>query len=97
MQDLVLTPTDFVAVLNQTLEFAYPLVSIEGELSNFRVSKGRWVYFNLKDADASVPFFGTVNMLPGPLQDGLMVQPRRHTCRVLFAPVFGQTRRRFWQ
>ena len=82
MQDLVLTPTDFVAVFNQTLEFAYPLVSIEGELSNFRVSKGRWVYFNLKDADASVPFFGTVNMLPGPLQDGLMVlavgAPRLH-------------------
>jgi exodeoxyribonuclease VII large subunit len=82
MQDLVLTPTDFVAVLNQTLEFAYPVVSIEGELSNFRVSKGRWVYFNLKDQNASVPFFGTVDRLPGPLQDGLIVRvvgaPRLH-------------------
>jgi len=82
MQDLILTPTDFVAVLNQTLEFAYPVVSIEGELSNFRVSKGRWVYFDLKDEQASVPFFGTVHLLPGPLQDGLMVRavasPRLH-------------------
>jgi exonuclease VII large subunit len=36
--------SDFVAVLNQTLEFAYPYVEVQGELSNFRVSKNRWVY-----------------------------------------------------
>jgi len=82
MQDVILTPSDFVVLLNQTLEFAYPAVSIEGELSNFRISKNRWVYFDLKDEQASVPFFGTVYMLPGPLQDGLMVRavgsPRLH-------------------
>ncbi len=49
MEQLVFTPTDFVAALNQTLEFAYPLVAIEGELAEFRVSKNQWVYFNLKD------------------------------------------------
>ncbi len=82
MQDLVLTPTDFVALLNQTLEFAYPVVVIEGELHDFRVSKGRWVYFSLKDDDSTVKFFGTVYMLPGPLEDGMMVKvtgtPRLH-------------------
>lgn len=79
----VFSVSDFVAALNQTLEFAYPSVSIEGELANFKVSKNRWIYFDLKDNDASVRFFGTVYMLPGPLEDGMMVRvrgtPRLHS------------------
>lgn len=79
---IVFSVSDFVAVLNQTLDYAYPDVTIVGELSNFRVSKNRWVYFDLKDEYSSVKFFGTIYMLPGPLEDGLMVQvsgtPRLH-------------------
>lgn len=66
----------FVAVLNHTLEYAYPSTVIVGELANLRVSKGRWVYFDLKDEYASVKFFGTVNQLPGPLEDGMLLQVR---------------------
>lgn len=73
---LVLSVSDFVATLNQTLEYAYPAVTIAGELANFRVSKNRWVYFDLKDDYSSVKFFGTVYQLPGPLEDGLMLQVR---------------------
>src|SRR3954471_7195361 len=68
--------SEFVTLLNQTMEIAYPSVLITGELTNFRVSKNRWVYFDLKDDFASVRFFGTVYSLPGPLEDGLMVQVR---------------------
>src|SRR3954469_12447565 len=82
MQDIILSPSDFVAVLNQTLEIAFPVVAIEGELANFRISKNRWVYFDLVDEQSSVKFFGTVYELPGPLQEGLSVrvigQPRMH-------------------
>jgi len=74
--DLVLSVSDFVAVLNQTLEFAYPSVVVQGELANLRVSKNKWVYFDLKDENSSVKFFGTVFQLPGPLEDGLMLQVR---------------------
>jgi exodeoxyribonuclease VII large subunit len=81
-QQLIFGVSDFVAYLNQTLEIAYPYITIEGELSNFRVSKGRWVYFDLKDDLASVRFFGTVYALPGPLEDGMVVRvsgsPRLH-------------------
>jgi exodeoxyribonuclease VII large subunit len=79
MEEIVFTPSDFVSVINQTLEYAYPSVIIEGELSNFKVSKNRWVYFDLKDEESSVRFFGTIYNLPGPLEDGLNV-------RVLGAP-----------
>jgi exodeoxyribonuclease VII large subunit len=80
--DLVLSPAEFISSLNQTLAFAYPVVAIEGELSNFKVAKNRWVYFDLKDEEASVRFFGTIYSLPGPLEDGMMVRvigsPRMH-------------------
>ena len=79
---LVLGVSEFVAYLNQTLEVAYPFVEIEGELANFRVSKNKWVYFDIKDDTASVRCFGTVYSLPGPLEDGMMVRiagsPRLH-------------------
>jgi len=74
--------SDFVALLNQTLEFAYPSVTILGELANLRVSKNRWIYFDLKDELATVKFFGTVYQLPGPLEEGMLLkvrgQPRLH-------------------
>lgn len=80
--ELIFSVSDFVAYLNQTLEMAYPYVTIEGELSSFRVSRNRWVYFDLKDEEASVRFFGTVYSLPGPLEDGMVVRvsgnPRLH-------------------
>lgn len=79
---LVLGVSEFVEYLNQTLEIAYPFIEIEGELANFKVSKGRWVYFDLKDETASLRCFGTVYALPGPLEDGMVVRvagsPRLH-------------------
>lgn len=80
---LVLTPTDFVALANQTLENAFGgLVYIRGELANFRISKNRWVYFDIKDELSKIECFGSIYCLPGPLSDGLMIQvaaqPRLH-------------------
>lgn len=79
---LELSVSEFVALLNQTLEYAYPDVTITGELANLRVSKNRWLYFDLKDESSTVKFFGTVYQLPGPLEDGMLLkvrgQPRLH-------------------
>ena len=68
--------SDFVAIVNQTLEMAIGSVAVVGELANFRVSKNRWVYFDLKDERSSIRCFGTVYMLPGPLEDGMMLEVR---------------------
>ncbi len=75
-QEVVLGVSDFVAVLNQTLDYAYPEVTIIGELANLRVSRGRWLYFDLKDEISTVKFFGTVRQLPGPLEDGMVLRVR---------------------
>jgi exodeoxyribonuclease VII large subunit len=74
--DIELGVSEFVALLNQTLEYAYPGVTVQGELANFKISKNKWVYFDLKDDTATVRFFGTVYMLPGPLEDGMTVAVR---------------------
>ncbi len=80
--EIILGVSDFVGLLNQTLEYAYPNVTVNGELANFKVSKNRWVYFDLKDEFATVRFFGTVYQLPGPLEDGMVLAvkgiPRLH-------------------
>lgn len=78
-QNPTFTVSEFVAIFNQSLEMMYPQVVITGELSNFRVSKNRWVYFDLKDGYSSVKFFGSVHALPGPLEDGI-------TCEVIGRP-----------
>ena len=71
-----LSVSDFVALANQTLEFAYPDLTVVGELANFRISKNKWVYFDLKDELSTVRFFGTVYQLPGPLEDGMVLRVR---------------------
>ncbi len=78
-QSPTFTVSEFVAVFNQSLDMMYPQIAVVGELSNFRVSKGKWVYFDLKDESSSVKFFGTVFNLPGPLEDGI-------TCEVVGRP-----------
>lgn len=68
------TVSQFLEVINQTLDYAFPLVEIEGEVANFNTSKGKWVFFDLKDADGGiVPCFMTLFQLRVPLEDGMKV------------------------
>jgi len=72
--ELILSPSDFVAITNQTLEYALGIVCIEGEISNFRISKNKWLYFDVIDSESKVSFFGTIYHLPGPLENGMVVK-----------------------
>lgn len=72
--ELVFNVTDFVAYFNQTINYAYPSIVIEGEIANFKLSKNKWVYFDLKDEYSSLKFFGSIYSLPGPLQNGMIVR-----------------------
>lgn len=65
--------SDFVAVTNQTLEYAYPLVEIEGEVSSFKINQGKFVFFDLKDEGASVGCFMMLFQLRVPVEDGMKV------------------------
>lgn len=68
-----LSPTEFIAVINQTLEYAYYEVMIEGEVASFKVNQGKWVFFDIKDEESSVSCFMTLYQLRVPLEDGMRV------------------------
>ena len=70
------TPTEFLAVVNQTLEYAYSSVTITGEVASFKVNQGKWVFFDIKDEESSVSCFMTLYQLRMPLEDGMKVVVR---------------------
>lgn len=72
-QPLLLSVSDFIALTNQTLDYAYPNVAIEGEVASFKVNQGKWVFFDLKDAEGSVSCFMSLFSLRVPLEDGMKV------------------------
>ena len=70
---LLLSVSDFVDLTNQTLEYAYPLVNIEGEISEYKVIHDKWISFKIKDAGAAVGCFMTAFQQRTPLEDGMKV------------------------
>ncbi|HEU0266070.1 MAG TPA: exodeoxyribonuclease VII large subunit, partial [Candidatus Saccharimonadaceae bacterium] len=65
--------SDFIAIVNQTLDFAYPTVEIEGEVASFKVNQGKFVFFDLKDSSSTVSCFMMVFQLRVPIEDGMKV------------------------
>lgn len=80
MENVLLSVSDFVALTNQTLEYAYPTVQIVGEVAEYRVSQGKWVSFKLKDEGAIIGCFAGVYQMRVPIEDGMKIvvtgQPR---------------------
>lgn len=68
-----LSVSDFIAITNQTLEYAYPVVEIEGEVASFKVNQGKFVFFDLKDDGGSVGCFMMLFQLRLPVEDGMKV------------------------
>ena len=69
--ELIYSVTDFVAICNQVLDVSFGTIKISGEVSQFKISKNKWVYFDLKDEHSIIRFFGSVYCLSSPIQDGM--------------------------
>ena len=69
----IFSVSDFIAVVNQTFEYAYPNVVIEGEVASFKVNQGKFVFFDIKDKNGSINCFMTVWQMRVPIQDGMKV------------------------
>ena len=63
--------SDFLVVVNQSLEVAFSAVEIEGEVASFKVNQNKWVFFDLKDENGSVSCFMSVYGLRTPIADGM--------------------------
>jgi exodeoxyribonuclease VII large subunit len=73
MTDQIYSVSDFLAVFNQVLETAFGSVSIEGEVSSFKVNQNKYVFFDLKDQNGTLGCFMTVWQLRMPIEDGMKV------------------------
>ncbi|MEA3249800.1 MAG: exodeoxyribonuclease VII large subunit [Patescibacteria group bacterium] len=68
--------TEFIEFLNAAFSAAvFPEgVTVEGEVADYRVSQGKWIWFLLKDEESTVSCFATVWQLRTPLEDGMQVR-----------------------
>lgn len=73
MQQPKFSVSDFISITNQTLEYAYPVVEVEGEVASFKINQGKFVFFDLKDEQASVGCFMMLFQLRVPIEDGMKV------------------------
>lgn len=65
--------SQFVEVANQTLEYAFGSILVEGEISSFKLNQAKYIFFDLKDNSASVPCFMMAYQLRVPVEDGMKV------------------------
>ena len=68
--------SDFVAVVNQVLETAVPVVEVEGEVAEFTVRQQKFVFFTLKDTESAVNCFMMAWHLRTPIEEGMRVVVR---------------------
>ena len=73
MPEVKFSVSEFLSAVNQTLEYAYSSVIIEGEVSGFKINQGKWVFFDLKDEESSISCFLPVFALRMQLEDGMKI------------------------
>ncbi len=69
-----LSVSDAIALINQTLDYAYPSIVVEGEVSSFKINQQKYVFFDLKDAQSTLGCFMMVFQLRTPIEDGMKVR-----------------------
>ncbi|MBI3255518.1 MAG: exodeoxyribonuclease VII large subunit [Candidatus Andersenbacteria bacterium] len=73
-QEHMLTVSQFVEVVNFTLEQALGKILVEGEVDEFKIIHNKWVTFKLKDESSSVDCFMTVWQYRTQIEDGMKVK-----------------------
>ncbi len=71
-----LTVSQFLDVCNDLLAVNLEVIAVEGEVAEYKVNQGKWVFFSLKDADSTVNCFMPVWKLTTEVTDGMKVRVR---------------------
>lgn len=74
MTPQVISVSEFLAIINETLAFAYPQVTVEGEVSGFKISQGKFAFFDLKDDKGVLGCFMMARDLKLPIEDGMKIR-----------------------
>ena len=70
------TVSGAIAVFNQVLDTATPTIVVTGEVANFKINQGKWVFFDLKDATGILNCFMSTYQLRTAIEDGMRVKVR---------------------
>lgn len=65
--------SEFIYEFNGVVAAEYSSVEIEGEVAEFKINQGKWVFFSLKDESASVQCFMVLSQLRMPIEDGMKI------------------------
>ncbi len=65
--------SQYIATINGLLDCGVQDLLVVGEVANFKVNQGKWVFFDLKDEESSISCFLPVFQLRVPLEDGMKV------------------------
>lgn len=71
--DIKFTVSSFIDACNQTLDYAYSDIMIEGEVAGFTINQGKWVFFDIKDDESSIGCFLPLWDLHIPIEDGMKI------------------------
>ena len=74
--EIKLTVSQFIEICNQSLDYTFPDLIVEGEVDSFKINQGKWVFFDLKEEDMSVNCFMPLSQLRAALTDGMKIQVR---------------------
>lgn len=66
--------SEFLERTNVCLDRELCDIVVEGEVSGFKVNQGKWVFFDLKEDDASVSCFLPLSRLTVGLRDGMKIE-----------------------
>jgi len=67
----ILSVSEFIEQINGIIAGEFV---VEGEVSQYKISQGKWIFFDLKDDKSVVNCFATVFNLSQPLEDGMKIR-----------------------
>ena len=71
--EIIFTPSLLVNTINQNFNYNYPLITISGEVANFKINQNKFVFFDIKDSNSTVNCFMMLFAIKMPIQDGMQV------------------------
>jgi exodeoxyribonuclease VII large subunit len=72
--DKALSVSEIVGACSSALELSFERVVVEGEVASYKVNQGKFVFFDLKDAGATLPCFMMLFAVKMPVVDGMRVR-----------------------
>ena len=71
--EIIFTPSLLVNTINQNFNYNYPLITISGEVANFKINQNKFVFFDIKDSNSTVNCFMMLFAMRMPIQDGMQI------------------------